>query len=112
MERLYLSLATTRNLWGASNYNSPSRFLKEIPESLIEVSPKRRRRPDRESVIHPTPRLEGSAVITGDRVRHRQWGAGTVVETSGSGERAEAIVDFDERGRKRLLLAWAPLERV
>ncbi len=112
MERLYLSLATTRNLWGATNYNSPSRFLKEIPEALMEMSPKRRRRPDRESVTPPTPRLEGSAVVAGDRVGHRQWGNGTVVETSGSGERAEAIVDFDEGGRKRLLLAWAPLERV
>jgi DNA helicase-2/ATP-dependent DNA helicase PcrA len=112
MERLYLSVATTRNLWGATNYNSPSRFLKEIPEALIEMSPKRRRRPDRESVTPHTPRLEGSAVVAGDRVRHRQWGEGTVVETSDSGERAEAIVDFDERGRTRLLLAWAPLERV
>ncbi|MCB2223193.1 MAG: DNA helicase PcrA [Actinobacteria bacterium] len=112
MERLYLSLATTRNLWGATNYNSPSRFLREIPETLVEVAGKRRRRADRESVDSPAPRLEGSAVVPGDRVRHRQWGKGTIVELAGSGERAEAIVDFDERGRKRLLLAWAPLERV
>jgi len=112
MERLFLSLATARNLWGATNYNSPSRFLREIPEPLIEVADKRTRRPDRESSTSPTPRLEGSAVIAGDRVRHRQWGDGTILELTGSGERAEAIVDFDERGRKRLLLAWAPLERV
>ena len=51
-------------------------------------------------------------MIPGDRVRHRQWGDGTIVELTGSGDRAEAIVEFDERGRKRLLLAWAPLERV
>jgi DNA helicase-2/ATP-dependent DNA helicase PcrA len=111
MERLYLSVATTRNLWGATNYNSPSRFLREIPESLIEVAEPRTRRSDRESASGPAPRLEGSAVVAGDRVRHRQWGMGTIVELSGSGDRAEAIVDFDERGRKRLLLAWAPLER-
>ncbi|MCJ7726389.1 MAG: DNA helicase PcrA [Acidimicrobiia bacterium] len=112
MERLYLSLATTRNLFGATNYNSPSRFLREIPEPLIEVAGKRSRRPDRESTSGSTPRLEGSAVIAGDRVRHRQWGDGTILELTGSGERAEAIVEFDERGRKRLLLAWAPLERI
>ena len=112
MERLYLSLATTRSLWGATNYNSPSRFLREIPESLIEVAGRRSRRADRESSTGSVPRLEGSAVIAGDRVRHRQWGKGTIVELTGSGDRAEAIVDFDERGRKRLLLAWAPLERV
>ena len=49
MERLFLTLATTRNLFGATNYNSPSRFLREIPESLIEIADKRTRRPDRES---------------------------------------------------------------
>jgi len=112
MERLYITLATTRNLWGATNYNTPSRFLKEIPESLIEVAEKRSRRPDRESTTGTSPRLEGSAVIAGDRVRHRQWGDGTIMELTGSGERAEAIVDFGQRGRKRLLLAWAPLERI
>jgi DNA helicase-2/ATP-dependent DNA helicase PcrA len=83
-ERLYLSLAIARNLWGATNYNTPSRFLREIPESLLS---------------------------RGDRIRHRQWGLGTIRELSGSGDRTEAVVDFDERGRKRLLVAWAPLER-
>jgi DNA helicase-2/ATP-dependent DNA helicase PcrA len=111
MERLYLTLATTRNLFGATNYNSPSRFLQEIPESLLEDAGRRSRRPDKESIGGTTPRLEGSAVLPGDRVRHRQWGMGTIVEVAGDGERSEAIVDFDDRGRKRLLLAWAPLER-
>jgi DNA helicase-2/ATP-dependent DNA helicase PcrA len=110
MERLYLSLATTRSQFGATNWNSPSRFLREIPDALVEVADKRQREPGRESAS-PGPRVDGDALAAGDRIRHRHWGLGTVRELSGSGDRTEAIVDFDERGRKRLLLAWAPLER-
>jgi DNA helicase-2/ATP-dependent DNA helicase PcrA len=110
-ERLYLSLAVTRNLWGSTNYNSPSRFLGEIPDSLIHQADARRRRPDVESTL-PRKTLAGEALAEGDRVRHGHWGAGTIVGLSGSGDRAEATVDFDDRGRKRLLVAWAPLERL
>jgi len=107
--RLYLTHATTRNLFGATNYNSPSRFFNEIPEALMAEAGKRTRRPDREAV-EPRPTLAGGEVNRGDRIRHRQWGLGTVVAVSGTGDRAEATVRFDEAGDKRLLLAWAPLE--
>ena len=59
----------------------------------------------------PRPTLGGDELAAGDRVRHRQWGGGRVVSVSGTGERAEAVVEFDEQGRRRLLLAWAPLEK-
>jgi DNA helicase-2/ATP-dependent DNA helicase PcrA len=108
--RLFLTHATTRNLFGATNYNSPSRFLGEIPDGLMAEAAKRARRPDREAT-QPRPTLGGSDVTHGDRIRHRQWGLGTVVSVDGDGDRAEAIVRFDEAGEKRLLLAWAPLER-
>jgi DNA helicase-2/ATP-dependent DNA helicase PcrA len=45
-------------------------------------------------------------------VRHQHWGEGIVVSVAGDGDRAEAKVDFDGQGIRRLLLAWAPLERV
>jgi DNA helicase-2/ATP-dependent DNA helicase PcrA len=108
-ERLYLSLAIARNLWGATNYNTPSRFLREIPESLVEQAEKRLR--TRREAASQQPTLDGNELSRGDRIRHRQWGLGTIRELSGSGDRTEAVVDFDERGRKRLLVAWAPLER-
>jgi DNA helicase-2/ATP-dependent DNA helicase PcrA len=108
--RLFLTHATTRNLFGATNYNSPSRFLGEIPEGLMAEAEKRVRRPDREAT-QPRPTLGGDDVTRGDRIRHRQWGLGTIISVDGDGDRAEAIVRFDEAGEKRLLLAWAPLER-
>jgi DNA helicase-2/ATP-dependent DNA helicase PcrA len=109
--RLYLTLAVTRNLWGAPNYNSPSRFLGEIPKSLVTEAPERKRRPVLEGA-QPRPTLSAAQVAVGDRVRHRSWGIGRVISMTGEGNHAEAMVEFEEAGRKRLLLAWAPLERV
>lgn len=109
-ENLYLTHATTRNLFGATNYNSPSRFLGEIPDGLLKEADKRKRVPEREAV-KPRPTLDGSSVAVGDKVRHQHWGLGVVVEVIGSGDRAEATVSFEGQGDKRLLLAWAPLER-
>jgi DNA helicase-2/ATP-dependent DNA helicase PcrA len=108
---LFLTHATTRNLFGATNYNSPSRFLDEIPDALVAQAEARPRRADREAAV-PSTTLSGDEVGQGDRIRHRQWGIGTIVQVNGSGDRAEAIVRFDEAGEKRLLLAWAPLEKV
>jgi len=110
-EHLFLTHATTRNLFGATNYNSPSRFLGEIPEELQREADKRTRSRRHESP-RPRPTLAGSTVATGDKVRHQHWGVGVVVDVTGDGDRAEAQVDFDDQGVKRLLLAWAPLERV
>ena len=110
-EELYLSHATTRNLFGSTNWNSPSRFLGEIPDELLKEADKRDRKAKTESVA-PRPTLGGADVGVGDRVRHQHWGQGVVLSVTGEGDRAEATVDFDGQGTKRLLLAWAPLERV
>jgi DNA helicase-2/ATP-dependent DNA helicase PcrA len=48
----------------------------------------------------------------GDDVRHAKWGDGVILDLIGSGEKAEAVVRFPSVGEKRLLLSWAPLERV
>ncbi len=112
-DRLYLTSAWSRTLWGGTNYNPPSRFIKEIPAELIESAGKRARRGSSErSVPSPGKTVDASEVSAGDRVSHDKWGLGTVVEVIGSGDRAEAVVEFDTLGRKRLLLAWAPLEKV
>ena len=107
---LYLTLAVTRNLWGAANYNSPSRFLAEIPDSLTRQAPERKRQPSREAAA-PRHTLDGKDVEPGDRVRHSHWGLGRVRSIDGAGDKTEAVVAFDDHGDKRLLLAWAPLEK-
>ena len=111
MQRLYMTRAWSRNLWGGNNYNPPSRFLAEIPDDLIKEA-KRTGRRALERASAPVSSLGGDEVGTGDRVRHSHWGEGTVREVIGAGDGAEAIVNFDVQGVKRLLLVWAPLERV
>jgi DNA helicase-2/ATP-dependent DNA helicase PcrA len=112
-DSLYLTSAWSRMLFGGSNYNPPSRFLGEIPDELIEKAGKRERRSPAERAAATGPRatVTPDEIGPGDRVRHDRWGLGTVREVVGAGDRAEAEVMFDTQGKKRLLLAWAPLER-
>jgi len=110
-QRLYLTRAWTRNMWGQNNYNGPSRFLGEIPDHLTAKAKRVRRSATMESRTQ-TVTVSDTDISIGDRVRHTHWGEGAVKEIVGAGDRAEAVVIFDAHGSKRLLLAWAPLERL
>jgi DNA helicase-2/ATP-dependent DNA helicase PcrA len=112
-DRLYLTSAWNRMLFGGSSYNPPSRFLQEVPETLVTKAEKRQAtgRVDRAAANGPRTTVDPGQIGPGDRVRHDKWGLGTVREVLGQGDRAEAEVMFDTQGKKRLLLAWAPLER-
>jgi len=119
-ERLYLSRAEYRSAWGAPNYNPPSRFLEEIPENLIEwnksasgfvtppITRKKFSTPPR-----PTGKQSNSLQLAiGDRVSHDTFGLGTVISVSGEGEKAEATINFGSYGEKRLLLRYAPVDKL
>ena len=121
-ERLYLSRAEYRSAWGAPNYNPPSRFLEEIPENLIEwnksasgfTSPPITRK---KYSPPPPPRATGKQssglqLSIGDRVSHDTFGLGTVIAVSGEGEKAEATINFGSYGEKRLLLRYAPVDKL
>lgn len=110
-ERLYLTRAWGRNLWGQNNFNGPSRFLGEIPDRLTRTMKRTRRSATMESRT-PTSVISDTDIAPGDRVRHSHWGEGVVRDIAGTGDRAEAVVVFDGPGTKRLLLAWAPLQKL
>jgi DNA helicase-2/ATP-dependent DNA helicase PcrA len=110
-ETLFLTRAWSRNLWGGNSFNPPSRFLREIPDHLTEKAT-RQKRSRLELATGPQQRVEGDEIGRGDRVRHAHWGDGVVEDITGEGDRAEAFVEFSDHGKKRLLLAWAPLEKV
>lgn len=61
----------------------------------------------------PRPSLANELGLRiGDNVEHAVFGEGVIIDISGSGDEAEAVVNFRERGRKHLILAWAPLKKV
>ncbi|MDH3540209.1 MAG: DNA helicase PcrA [Acidimicrobiia bacterium] len=108
-QRLFLINAVQRALWGAPNFNGPSRFLREIPDGLLEEESRVSR--DRREAITPRPDAL-SELAPGEMVIHDHWGRGTVLTIEGAGDKAEAVVEFDGEGKKTLLLAWAPLHKV
>ena len=120
---LYISRAQYRSTWGAPNYNPPSRFLDEIPEDVIEwrndsstsVSASLIKRS--RVATAPPPRATGKKISAielhiGERVSHDTFGVGTVISVAGEGDKAEATIKFGQYGEKRLLLRYAPVEKL
>jgi len=160
MQRLFVSHAWSRMLYGNTQYNPPSRFLDEIPDELIESKgntsgrasygrqsyrhrderaydpPPYRRRNERggaaatdgdandahrERVVEAALRAANAPQPTnsqdiglkvGDDVAHPAFGEGVIIDISGVGEKAEAVINFAGVGQKHLALAWAPLKKV
>lgn len=117
--RLYLTRAESRSSWGPPNYNPPSRFLEEIPAAVIEWRNKpvsgssTRRYTATTPVARPTGKKSVSIELeVGERVSHDTFGLGTVLSLTGEGERAEATINFGQYGEKRLLLRYAPVEKL
>jgi DNA helicase-2/ATP-dependent DNA helicase PcrA len=123
-KRLYLTHATSRTLFGKSNYNMPSRFISEISEELIEptfanhragAATSYRQTPKRAAVTRPAYKQSGGDKLgwkAGDRATHKKWGTGTVVNVKGEGEQVELDIAFPSPvGIKRLLAKFAPIEK-
>ena len=124
-KRLYISRAEYRSSWGSPTYNPASRFLDEIPEGVIEwrnqggisssISTSLTRKP-RVATSAP-PRATGKKstamqLAVGERVSHDTFGLGTVVAIAGEGDKSEATINFGQYGEKRLLLRYAPVEKL
>jgi DNA helicase-2/ATP-dependent DNA helicase PcrA len=123
-ERLYITRAGVRSAWGAPSYNPASRFLDELPAALVDwrrtettgvsraSTPAVARLAQRPGVRSPGNR-EVVHLEPGDRVTHDTFGLGTVLRVEGSGDKAMAHVEFaGDQGTKRLLLRYAPVEKL
>lgn len=137
-ERLYVTRSTMRSAWGQPSYNPPSRFLEEIPGDFMEwkrtgpatpsasmgglsagggggfgsmLSSSRAKGPSGFATRRNQDR-PAVALAIGDRVTHDSFGLGTVVGVKGSGDNAEATIDFGGEKPKRLLLRYAPVEKL
>jgi DNA helicase-2/ATP-dependent DNA helicase PcrA len=137
--RLYVSRAVMRSAWGAPSHNPASRFLEEMPADLVDWRRTEQAQTSWDRPVLPqlpprrgTPKpgrqfgtaaakadaaakaqtREVPALAPGDRVQHDSFGLGTVVAIDGVADKAVASVDFGSDGVKRLLLRYAPVEKL
>ncbi|KAF0099718.1 MAG: DNA helicase II / ATP-dependent DNA helicase PcrA [bacterium] len=116
--RLYLSHARMRMLHGQMRYGLPSRFLEELPESLVRSLSMRLANPPpafREAVAHYAPpavprRQADLPFKVGSRVSHPKYGEGVVAGYQGQGPDTEISVEFPKLGRKAFILDYARLQ--
>ncbi|WP_425541695.1 DNA helicase PcrA [Alkalibacterium iburiense] len=138
-EKLFLSNAASRQLYGRMQMNQPSRFLKEIDEENLEqqesnsLTPfasgmhkgfgtsandpfsNRTNRNRKKTIInHPTGNTgaEKLAWKVGEKVQHKAWGVGTIVKVSGEGDNMQLDIAFPGQGIKPLLASFAPIEKI
>ncbi len=133
--KLFLSHARSRRRNGETMPSIPSSFLRSIPESFVEQRATIRLRATGRAVLPQSAALrrpgepvvrrssrwdpdidasqDAPRFVKGERVRHPRFGSGTVMELSGTGRETKVTVDFDDEevGRKRLVVAYAGLER-
>ncbi|BCJ87130.1 DNA helicase PcrA [Effusibacillus dendaii] len=123
-ERLYLTTCFSRTLFGQTRMNAESRFLKEIPEELLNESGYANRTagnvtrtPRNGNIGTHIPKGFGADLSvswqTGEKVMHKTWGQGTIVESSGEGEDLELTVQFaPPTGIRKLLAKFAPITKL
>ena len=117
MDRLFLSYAMRRSLFGNTFSHPKSRFLDEMPsvEHIGGVATIQRPQGGRwrEVAIHESAGAGiGMNLKAGDKVRHPKWGEGTVVDAVGAGGDGLLTINFPNVGQKMLMLKYAPLEKV
>ena len=116
MQKLYITYAESRRVYGQDKYHTPSRFIKEIPSQYIEEVRLRTTvaRPvqNRFSPISSHSAFDATGYQLGQRVAHPKFGEGTVLNYEGSGEHARIQVNFDDFGSKWLVMSFARLNPV
>jgi ATP-dependent DNA helicase UvrD/PcrA len=141
-QRLYVSRAVVRSAWGAPQHNPASRFLEELPSTLIDwrrteaaqttwasssatsryadqggYIPASQSTMRRRAASAPPPKPTAGtrpvpSLEPGDRVVHDTFGMGSVVTVEGVADKAVASIDFGSLGVKRLLLRYSPVEKL
>jgi DNA helicase-2/ATP-dependent DNA helicase PcrA len=134
---LYITYANERMQYGSHEMKSRSRFLKEVPPECFEdvnrekVAEKKiedlQRNINRNisnnmnSLFKGSfgireeekkPKLKSDKLSEGDKVIHKAWGVGTIVQISGEGDERKAIIAFESKGIKPVMLSYAPIEKI
>lgn len=126
--QLYVTNASTRTMYGRVSAYLPSRFLDEIPTELIEEY--HRKAAVLQSQTTSVPRRQRISILTkpvatslpkqhvvtstfakGDKVRHKIWGIGEVLEVIGEGPNMQMKIQFPTKGVRQVVVKYAPIEK-
>ena len=115
MQKLYLTFAESRSIYGSESFNSVSRFVRDIPKEVIEEVRLQN------TIARPTS-YAASAIRSdqgddtgfqlGQQVNHNVYGEGVILNFEGNGPRARVHVRFEQAGTKILILASANLAAI
>ncbi len=118
-DRLYLLRAFRRGMWGQSDVAAPSRFLADLPASLLDGKAKKNRALQEEVVSWKSAAMPGlssfnraTAFQPGDRVYHQRFGEGTVLRSVRQRDDEEVEVTFDDGKAKRLSATISGLKKI
>ncbi len=117
MQKLYITYAEMRRLYGQDKYHKPSRFIRELPETCLdEVRMKAQvSRPSTSGRFSQTAVKENfneTGFSLGARVMHPKFGEGTIINFEGSGPQSRVQIAFNGEGIKWLVTAYAKLEKL
>ncbi|WP_101758116.1 DNA helicase II [Oceanicoccus sp. KOV_DT_Chl] len=117
MQKLYITYAESRRMYGNENYNSPSRFIREIPQELMQevrlnttISRPVGFAPAYNSSSYDNYAIPDTEINLGQQVLHSIFGVGTVLNFEGHGPSARVQVNFEDEGSKWLVVQYANLE--
>ncbi|CAH0524224.1 DNA helicase II [Vibrio hippocampi] len=117
MEKLYITYAEMRRLYGQDKYHKPSRFIRELPEERLEEVRMKAQisRPStsgRFSHKEVQNNFNETGFSLGQRVMHQKFGEGTIINFEGSGPQSRVQVAFNGEGIKWLVTQYAKLEKL
>lgn len=127
--QLYVTNAITRTMYGRISAYMPSRFLAEIPPQLMEDYHRKSAMPQSRTTAVPGKQrvsiltkpvassLPKKHAVTdtyakGDKVRHKIWGIGTVLQVIGEGANMQMKIQFPTKGVRQVVVKYAPLEKI
>lgn len=115
MQKLYITYAEMRRLYGKDNFHKPSRFIREIPAEYVEevrmkAQVSRPASSGRFSQTQVNDNFNQTGFSLGQRVQHPKFGEGTIINFEGSGAQSRVQVAFNGEGIKWLVTQYAKLD--
>ena len=115
-KKLFLTSANLRTMYGETRYTSKSRFIEEMEDVIskpeVVFSEKIRKEEQPKKIAKETEKYEAETFSLGDKVLHKQFGEGRIVQIKPKGSDNELVISFDEKGLKKVLQSLAKIKKL